>query len=309
MRGLGFVLVLVLVLVLDPVHAYAEPGDAVALLPLDADAHLEIYGQPVASEIARALVAGGIDVVVVGPKMAVPDRARLIVDGTITAGKGDTVSLAVRIRDRKTGSVLDKLDATAPALTNIDRAAADLSARVLPAVQARLAAKAQPQPDAHADDGATVVLPPLPLEPRMIAAIAPAPATTPASPLVLLHDGFAPALATWAERHHRKLDAAVAFADLSRIAAPKTAATRDSEIALALEPLAYSVEPGTIPMARARVRVRIADKTHVMWERVVVTDTIVGDKNMTSEQLAVRVAREVLLILDPHLKRALPTWR
>src|SRR5437588_6036430 len=96
--------------------ARAQPaGGAVALLPLDADQRLEVYGQPVAGEIARELVAGGIDVVVVGPNMAVPERAKLIVDGTISAGKGASVVLAVRIRERATGATLDKLDATAPA--------------------------------------------------------------------------------------------------------------------------------------------------------------------------------------------------
>ena len=38
-------------------HGQPTPGEAVALLPLDADRSLEIYGQPVASEIARALIA------------------------------------------------------------------------------------------------------------------------------------------------------------------------------------------------------------------------------------------------------------
>src|SRR4249919_3150487 len=77
--------------------ARAEPaaqGDAVALLPLDAERSLEIYGQPVASELARALVAGSVQVVVVGPKMAVPERARLIIDGTISLGKASAVTIS-----------------------------------------------------------------------------------------------------------------------------------------------------------------------------------------------------------------------
>src|SRR5262245_63460125 len=76
-----------------PVAHGQPPGEAVALLPLDADRSLEIYGQPVASEIARALGAGNIAVVVVGPKMAVPDRARLIVDGRIGLGKANAVTI------------------------------------------------------------------------------------------------------------------------------------------------------------------------------------------------------------------------
>src|SRR3954453_13253 len=86
--------------------ASAQPSnDAVALLPLDADAKLELYSQSIASEVARALAAGQIDVVVVGPKMAVPEKARLIVDGTIT-GKADNITLTLRIRDAHAGTVL-----------------------------------------------------------------------------------------------------------------------------------------------------------------------------------------------------------
>src|SRR5262245_6945332 len=77
----------------------AVHAETVALLPLDGEKRLEIYGQPVAKEIARAMIAGGIDVVVVGANMSVPDHAQLIVDGTIKAGKGDSVTLAIRIRD------------------------------------------------------------------------------------------------------------------------------------------------------------------------------------------------------------------
>ncbi|HEY5934096.1 MAG TPA: hypothetical protein VIU61_05670, partial [Kofleriaceae bacterium] len=111
-------------------------GDAVALLPLDTDARLELYGQPVASEIARALIAGGIDVVVVGPKMAVPDRAKLVVDGTIK-GKGDAVVLTIRVRIRENGKALQPqpLESTAPSLTAIDKAAEDLARRLLPIVR------------------------------------------------------------------------------------------------------------------------------------------------------------------------------
>src|SRR5579863_5943901 len=82
--------------------AVATPARAdgqVALLPLDADQQLELYGQPVASEIARALAAGGVDVVVVGPKSSVPEHVSLIVDGKVSAAKGDAVALSIRVRD------------------------------------------------------------------------------------------------------------------------------------------------------------------------------------------------------------------
>ena len=55
--------------------------------------------------------------------------------------------------------------------------------------------------------------------------------------------------------------------------------------------------------AAGRVQVRIKD---TKFDRIVRTDTIVGDKSFTPDQLAARTAREVLAILRPHLRRALP---
>ena len=264
--------------------ADADPaGGTVALLPLDAAAHLELYGQPVASELARELAAGGVEVVVVGPKMAVPERAQLVVDGTITAGKGTTVVLSVRIRDRATGSVLDRLEATAPELTHIDRAASDVSARLLPAVKAQLAAvdHAHDHPvatPAHPAAAAAAPAAPVPALAVTIAAKGP------------LHDAFAPQLAAWVEQHHW------------RVAAHGAAAT------IELTPLAYRVTPGTIALARARVRVRIAAGTQRLFDRVVVTDTVVGDKGLPPDQLAARTARAVLDIVEPHMRQAVATW-
>ena len=105
--------------------ALATPvrADSVALLPLDGEKRLEIYGQPVAAELARALNGAGVEVVVVGAKMAVPEKAKLIVDGTIKA-KGQTVTLELRIRDAKDGAELEKLPPSSGQLMNIDKVAA-----------------------------------------------------------------------------------------------------------------------------------------------------------------------------------------
>src|SRR3569623_765674 len=116
---------------------FAQPSsDAVALLPLDADQQLELYSQSVASEVARALAAGAIDVVVVGPKMAVHEKSLLIVDGTIT-GKAVNITLTLRIRDAHAGTVLATVPATASSVTD---ATEQLSQKVLPAVKPQLAA-------------------------------------------------------------------------------------------------------------------------------------------------------------------------
>ncbi len=271
----------------------ASADDAVALLPLDADARLEIYGQPVASEVARALVVGGVDVVVVGPKMAVPERARLIVDGKISAGKGDTVVLALRIRDRESGTVLDTISSDAAQLTSIDQAAADLSARALPQVRARLAAihaaKLTAPPD-HVDHG-----------PARPALVAPRPFGVAVTALgggsAELQPALALATAAWVRARHREPHTAATFIAVAKPAAPAE---------LSLEIMSYVVEPGAVPLAHAGVHVVLRDGTGPLFDRVIVTDTIVGDKGQAPARLAERVAAEVLAIFSPNAVRAQP---
>jgi hypothetical protein len=292
--------------VLAAAPAIAQPAAqaTVALLPLDAKAPLEIYGQPVASEIARALVAGGVDVVVVGPKTAVPPTARLIVDGSIRAA-GNTVALQVRVRDPLDGTVLETLDAKAANVGMIDRAAAELSARVLPVVRERITRLAEPAPPRER-----------PVEPRARVA--------PPEPTVVFSVAIAYELQPWGEPLRAALGEAVSgwVQDAGRravVLAPErllatsaavSVAEARAERAIAFEIVGYSYElVDAVPLARARVRVRIADRGGVVFERVVVTDTIVGDKGMQPERLATRVAREVLAILRPHVRRVEPRWR
>jgi hypothetical protein len=250
-------------------------ADTIAMLPLDGEKRLEIYGQPVASEIARALKADGLDVVVVGARMDVPDRAQLIVDGTIKMGKGKEITLSIRVRDPRDGTVLETLPAPATSLDNLDKAAADLSARIVPRVKVHLAAIAKP---AVADKPPvdTKLSPPRPPTPRTPTLDVQVYAQRPeVQQLKLALDGQLPA---WLPRQH--------FATTVKLTV-----------------LGFSVDRGNVPMARARVRVEIGG---TKFNRVVRTDTIVGDRDSTDDQLAARTAREVLAILVPHLRRALP---
>lgn len=249
------------------------PKSAIALLPLDADQPLEIYGQPVASELARALVAGGFDVVVVGPKMAVPERAQLIVDGKIAGPpKGErtqTVTLTVRVRSAAEGLVLETLEAKADGLASIDRAAADLSTRMLPVIRTQLAAQT-----AQRD-------PPKPAPPAIVRAPAPAP-----KPWEIATSGTDPALA-------------------AALAAEVPAWSRTvpgTKIELVVKD--YTITRAkVVSLARARVHVRTWQGTRKTFDRVVVTDTVVGDRVMFSGALVSRVAREVLAIAAPHVRR------
>jgi hypothetical protein len=301
-----------------PPRAHAEPaarGDAVALLPLDTDRSLEIYGQPVANELARALVDGDVAVVVVGPKMAVPERARLIIDGTIVLGKASAVTISIRIRNTLDGLVLETLSATAPGLARIDGAAAELAGRVVPSVRDKLLAlhRQVPAPPASDDHGHGHVVQTAtpPATPAAAAVDRPlliglADATRAPSGALLL-GALDAAVAEWTHAHHRrigKLDPG----KLDPKLAPRAVAAGAADRAIGFWILDYQPEAGALPMARARVRVRIADASAILFDRVVVTDTVLGDKGLSPPELAARVAREVLAILRPHMRRHVALW-
>jgi hypothetical protein len=294
-------LICAVILAWTAAHARAQGADAVALLPLDTDQRLELYGQPVAHAIAMALSEGKVDVVVVGPKMAVPEGAWLIVDGTIIS-KGDAVVLSLRVRNPVDGVTLESLSATAPALGNIDRATADVSAQLLPLLRDRLARMRA----GNADHGHITEVRRLPSAggkpPVLLVAISNAPPSAEPirAPLVA-------AVAKWTKAHHRAQQE-VESKDLIAWYAPKTVVADKASLALSFEILGLDVWPDPVFMARARVRVRIADADKVLFDRVITTDSVVGDKGKSIADLAVRVADEVLEILRPHMHRAVPSW-
>jgi hypothetical protein len=292
------VLAVIAVLAL-PCRAEPAPGDAVALLPLDADKSLEIYGQPVASELARALVAGNVQVVVVGPKAAVPERARLIIDGTIAQGKASAVTIALRIRNRLDGVTLETLSATAPTLAKIDGAAAELSAKILPLIRDRLAqarAAASPAPT-PTDDRARK---PAAAERSVLVAVSDQ-RRSPDS--AVLTSALDTALTDWTRAHHRRAQKI----EPGKLA-PRAVASDGGEFAVGLWVLDYTPEAGKPAMARARVRVQISDARQVLFDRTVVTDTVLGEPGLGPQDLAARVARAVLAIVRPHLRRSVPSW-
>ena len=309
MRGASAIAI-ALALVVGRSPARAEPaGDAVALLPLDADRSLEIYGQPVASEIARALGAGNVAVVVVGPKMAVPDRARLIIDGTIALGKASAVTISLRIRNTVDGVVLEALSATAPGLAKIDSAAAELSARILPIVRDKLAALHRPPPEDHGrviQVRAPASAPQAPVASRGPVLVSLVDARKPAGPGVLLA-ALDATVAEWVharKREVKKLDPG----KLDPRIATRSVAAEGSDLAFGFWILGYAADPGPLPMARVRVRVQITNASAVMFDRVVTTDTVVGERNLSVAEMAARVCREVLAILRPHVRRSVPSW-
>ena len=306
MLGIRFLVALAVLTLSVPADADAPKGQAVALLPLDADARLAIYGQPVASEIARALVAGGIDVVVVGPKMAMPERAKLVVDGTIGASKADLVTLTLRVRNPVDGTTLATTQSQVQGLPNIDKAAVDLSAKILPIVRDRLEAltpKVATPPDPK--EMHVVVVPPEPaLRPLLVGVST----SSGSSSQDALKNAFVAQLSPWAARQRREpkqVEAKLLHAD-SAVTAIKAAGT---DLGVGFEIKSFSISNDMIPIGRARVHVVVADAIGVLFDRVVITDSVVGDKSIRTDVMAARVAREVLDILRPHLKRLVKAWR
>lgn len=280
-----------------------RPPSRVVLTPLDAETRLEIYGQAVATEIARALVAGGIEVTVLGAKMGTPPGTRLVIGGALTV-KANAVSLAIHVRNPVDNTTLDSLSATAPNLLQIDKAAADLSGRVLPVIRERLAALDRANPD-HGN--VTQVRNPPVREPKIVAKTPMLVGIRWSSPTaepfrVALSD----AVDRWssvAHREPRMVDASALGAKL----APQTLTTAKVSHAVAFEILDFTVKTKkNVPLAKARVRVRISDTASVKFDRIIITDTIVGDHQMAPAALAARVADEVLAILRPHMKRVTP---
>ena len=282
--------------------ARAEP-ETIALLPLDAEARLEAYGQPVAGEIARALTEGKLDVVVVDAKMAMPAHAKLIVAGSITS-KGSAVVLQVLVRNPLDGTTTDRLDEPAANLPAIGKAAAKLSERLLPVVRARLEVlRTQSRPKD-------------PLRNPQVTANQP-------EPIILVGIGVADGASLYVEplrlalidavgksmRANRRQPSPVDASTLGNKLAAGTVAAARAERGVVFEILDYTIEPALVPLAKARVRVRIANPGEVVFDRILVTDTIVGDRQMPSDALAARVAREVFTILRPHMKKLEPAWR
>ena len=168
----------------------------------------------------------------------------------------------------------DKFDAEI--IHRLDKAAADLSARVVPLVKNHLATLAKP-----------AVVETQPIDSKII----PRPLPRPAAPTLVVDvdSPTTPELLRLRQALERELPA---WVQQQRYAANVTLYVRT-----------FKIDSGTVPTARARVQVRIKD---TKFDRIVRTDTIVGDKSFTPDQLAARTAREVLAILRPHLRRALP---
>ena len=278
--------------------ASAEPAPStkkvehstVALLPLTGDAHLVLYGQPVAREIARVLTADGLEVVVVGAGAPVPTRARLVIDGTIERGSDGTIRLSARVRDPIAGEQVGRVQATARELTAIDEAAQRLAAELSPALQRQLAnisvkpAHETPTPVAIVDAPPRRLLAHVAIQMTAATADAPAP---------MIDAAFYGAL-------QRPLAALGYDATHEVITSP--ASGLDISVDVVELSLELAESPTSISTARALAHVRVARDGTLVFDRTVATDTIVGRLGAKPQALVAAVAAQVAEIVRPQLR-------
>lgn len=279
----------------------------VALLPLDAPGRLSIYGQPVAAEVARTLGSPTLQVVVVGAAMAVPQDAALIVEGSIsTARKRVTVELRLRTLDSRTA--LATVTATERSLATLDRAAAEVARKLLPRVHDELERR-RPVPPAPVPPPVDRRPPPAPA-PGHDGAAHPAPLRPPAIIAVAM-DGEAPAAdrelfltrlaaAAGGIAEARWRPARVELDEISRAAMLGAIAPSPGALGVAFVVRELSVSGAAPYLGKVKARVILTLGGRVLFDRVMVTDSVVGKRKATKEAMLDLLAREVVAILRPR---------
>src|SRR6185295_14667238 len=111
------------------------------------------------------------------------------------------------------------------------------------------------------------------------------------------------AVTSWTQRHHRPLQKTD----------PDRLATAPGDLAIGFWILDFTIDDlpdaARLQAARARVRVQITRAHSVVFDRIVATDSVLGEPGLAAPELAARVAHEVLAILRPHMRRSVPSWQ
>lgn len=314
--GRWFAALALLVALAAPAIAQTSTGGAsIALIPFSAEKRLKLYGTPVAAEITRALREAGLDVTLVSEGEAVPPRARLVVDGRLVR-KGGGVVIEARIRDPERGVDVARPSGTAPALGDIDRAAAAVAGELVTAIRAGLAEQDAAAATARAalapTSGTPVPEPgpagkPRPVDRRPLAIVvvsasdiadgdgAPVDVTALVAPA---------AIDLGARLGHR---VAVEPASPGGTFDPTVYGSRGASLLVTFELLAFlrGTQAG-IPIARARARVTVLDaQGKRVYRRIVRTDTLVGSRGDRVDTLVRFAAAQVADVVSPRIRERL----
>lgn len=284
----------------DPPDPHPAAKVTVALLPLDAEARLALYGQPVAAAISTALAAEGVDVAVVGQGDPVPTRAVLVVDGRIEK-KGKGIKLALRIRDPARAEVMAEVTATAATLTAIDKAAHDAATKLIPEVRTQLAVVAERNAAEHAQTGSGTGTGtgsgtaaetgsgtgtgtgsgsgkalPAPVVPAILL-VATSRVALDGRPDAVVA-AIAPAFERLigATKHRVVPPSGLVGSDSGALASAAQAA--GAELAISVDVLSLDVDGTKVPYGKVRARIRLVAATGgaALFDRIVRTDTVVG---------------------------------
>lgn len=290
--------------------ARAQPRK-VALLPLDAAGKLELYGHPVAAEVARTLASPEVEIVLVGTDAAVPLDAVLLIEGELSTSRR-RVMVELRLRTLESRTPLATVSATERSVASLDRAAVEAAHRLSPSLLAELARRAEvaraPEP---------IKAPARPVESAAAPPVAPA---TPLAPAILVasaNDGVALAdreqflydLVGAASRltSARWRPTPIELPEVNRAAMLGAVATSPGALGVAFVAQKLEVSSGPAFLGKAQVRVIVTHQHRVLFDRVLLTDSVVGRRKADRSQLLGLLAREVVEILRPRLGSVLAT--
>ncbi|MBL8626734.1 MAG: hypothetical protein JNK64_35930 [Myxococcales bacterium] len=304
MRILATLTLLVLIALALARSAAADRPTTIAVIPLQADRRLALYGAPVASELATALERAGFEVVLVSDVAVVPSRAWLVVDGRLVAA-GKAVTIELRIRDPERAVDVTRLAARASTLASIDAATRDLAADLTAALAAaRPVAPPPPDPLPHDPPPHDPGAPHDPIAPRdPVAPPPPPPDPRPHAQLVVrgkaLHDGAGapldvaaltrPALARLADR--------LGYVVVDDPAAPLVITAELTRLVAGFE--------GDVPVGRGRARVIVSRGGEVVFDRLVRTDTVVGSRGDRVDTVVRLVAAQAADVVLPRVRERL----
>lgn len=288
------VIALVLLL-LGVTPARAEEG-AIAVLPLtSSEKRLAMYGVPVARVLAGALRQGGNAVETVTGSGSLPRRVAWVIDGRIVAASGGRVVLEARLRDPGRGRAFGQVASRPGRLTEIDELARQVASDLGPLLARARATTAALAPPTDATPPPIAALPAATLPPAMVI-------TRDREPIIT------DALAALAGR----LGYRAVVSDLSGIAPPdkvKGALGRASArhaLLAEVKNVEYEWAGKDVLTARGSMRLVLVDAAgKPLYNAIIDTDTLVGSRGDRHAALLGFVARQVMQMAAPRLKKAL----